>query len=37
MYGQSASVAELGDASDLESDVRKGVGVRISPEAQTHI
>lgn len=36
-HGQSASVVELVDASDLGSDVRKGVGVRISPEAQTHI
>lgn len=37
MYGHYASVAELVDASDLGSDVRKGVGVRASPGAQTHI
>ena len=34
MYGHYASVAELVDASDLGSDVRKGVGVRASPGAQ---
>lgn len=37
MYSERAGLAELADALDLGSSVRKGVGVQVSRPAPTQI